>query len=78
MKTVVEQITEQIKALADKEFEEFLSWFAEYEQNHLDQWDNQIHIDSQSGGELEAVLSRVRGNIVAGQSRLPDEIINNS
>ncbi|HUT36099.1 MAG TPA: hypothetical protein VNE39_21605 [Planctomycetota bacterium] len=60
MTTQVEKIAEQVKALPDDQREEFLSWLAEFELEHSDEWDAEIARDSQPGGRLERVLQRVR------------------
>lgn len=52
----VQKTTEQVKALPEKELDEFLSWLTNYELEYLDEWDNQIAQDSQPGGRLEPVL----------------------
>ena len=36
--------------------EEFLSWLAEYEIEHLDIWDEELERDSQPGGRLDSVI----------------------
>lgn len=46
----VEKIVEQVKALPEKELGEFLSWLAEYELQHEDEWDEQIARDSRRAG----------------------------
>lgn len=73
----VEKIAEQVKALPEKELDEFLSWLAEYELQHEDEWDEQIARDSQPGGQLGAVLDRARKDIVEGRTKPLDEIIDN-
>lgn len=78
MTTNVEKIVEQVKALPEKELDEFLSWLAEYELQHEDEWDEQIAKDSRPGGRLEAVLDRARKDIVEGRVEPLDEIIDNS
>ncbi|MBI2884223.1 MAG: hypothetical protein HYY11_10040 [Candidatus Methylomirabilis oxyfera] len=78
MTTNVEKIVEQVKALPEKELDEFLSWLAEYELQHEDEWDEQIAKDFRPGGRLEAVLDRARKDIVEGRVEPLDEIIDNS
>lgn len=73
----VEKIAEQVKALPEKELDEFLSWLAEYEFQHEDEWDEQIARDSQPGGQLEAVLDRARKDIAEGRTKPLDEVIDN-
>jgi hypothetical protein len=65
----VEKIVEQVKALPEKELEEFLSWLAEYELQHLDEWDREIARDSQPGGPLERMVERVRKDIAEGRGK---------
>lgn len=74
----VEKIAEQVKALPEKEREEFLSWLAEYELQRPDRWDREIAFDSQPGGRLESVLKRVRKDIVAGKTKPLDEVLHNA
>lgn len=74
----VQKIAEQIKALPAKELDEFLSWLADYELGYADPWDAQIARDSQPGGRLESVLSRVRTDIAEGRTKPLDEVVDNS
>jgi len=69
MTAKVEKIAEQVKALPEDEREEFLSWLAEFELEHTDDWDNEIARDSQPGGRLENVLQRVRRDIAEGRTK---------
>lgn len=78
MTATVEKIANEVKALREKELDEFLSWLADYELAHPDRWDLEIERDSQPGGRLDAVLKRVRGHIAAGRTKPLDEVINNS
>ncbi len=78
MSTNVEKIAEQVKALPEEEREEFLSWLADYEIAHADEWDKQIARDSQPGGRLEGVLQRVRKDIAEGRTKPLDEVLDNS
>jgi ferritin len=68
MTTKVKEIAEQVKALRDDEREEFLSWLADFEIEHSDDWDAEIARDSQPGGRLERVLGRVRKDIAEGRT----------
>ena len=77
MTATVRRIAEQIRSLPDEEFEEFLSWLADYEQEHSDEWDQQIARDSQPGGKLDRVMKRVREDIAAGKIKPLDEVIDN-
>jgi len=74
----VEKIAEQVKALPEKELDEFLSWLADYEVGHADEWDKEIARDSEPGGRLEGVLDRVRKDIGAGRTKPLDEILDDS
>ncbi len=78
MTTAVQSIAEQVKVLPEGEFDEFLSWLADYELAHPDEWDQQIDRDSQPGGRLDDVLKRVRRDIAAGRTKPLDEVIDNS
>ncbi len=78
MTAIVEKIAVQVKALPEREFEEFLSWLADYELEHFDEWDKEIEKDSQKGGRLSPVLKRVRADIAAGRTKTLDEIIDNT
>ncbi len=73
----VEQIAEQVKALPEKELDEFLSWLADFEIKHADQWDQEISRDSQPGGRLQPVLERVREDIAKGRIKPLDEVLDN-
>jgi len=78
MTATVKQIAEQVKALPEKELDEFLSWLADYEAEHEDRWDREITRDSQPGGKLQAVLDRVREDIAKKRTRPLDEFLDNS
>ena len=74
----VKKIADQVMALPQDEREEFLSWFADFEADHIDDWDKEIARDSQSGGRLEGVLERVRKDIAKGRTKPLDEVLDNS
>ena len=78
MTAQVEKLAEQVKALPDNEREEFLSWLADFELEHSDEWDAEIARDSQPGGRLEGILKRVRKDIAAGRTKPLDEVLDNS
>ena len=78
MTTTVQRIADEVLSLRETEREELLSWLADYDLAHPDRWDKDIERDSQPGGRLEAVLSRVREDIAAGRTKPLDEVINNS
>ena len=78
MTAKVERIAEQVKALPEDEREEFLSWLAEFELEHADQWDKGLARDSRPGGRLEHVLKRVRRDIAEGRTKPLDEVVDNS
>ena len=65
-------------SLREKEREELLSWLADYELAHPDRWDKDIERNSQPGGRLDTVLSRVRKDIAAGRTKPLDEVVNNA
>lgn len=69
MTAIVEKLADEVKALPAKELEEFLSWLAEFELAHPDRWDRTIERDSQPGGRLEAILTKVQGDINAGRTK---------
>jgi hypothetical protein len=76
MTATLEKITKEIKALPQKDLEEFLEWLADYELSKPDAWDLEIERDSQPGGRLDSVLKNVRADISAGKTRPLDEVIN--
>jgi hypothetical protein len=76
MTVTVEKIADEVKALPERELDEFLSWLADYDLQHPDRWDREIERDSQSGGRLDAVLQRVRADIAAGRTKPLDEVFN--
>lgn len=78
MTTVVERIANEVKALPEKELDEFLSWLAEYELARPDRWDKEIERDSQPGGRLDVVLKRARDDIAAGRTKPLDEVLDDS
>lgn len=78
MTAIVQKIADEVKALPEKELEEFLSWLAKYQLEHPDQWDQEIERDSQPGGRLDAVLKQARDDIAAGRTKPLDEVINDS
>ena len=78
MTAIVERIADAVKALHEKERDEFLSWLSDYELAHPDRWDQDIERDSQLGGRLDAVLNRVRSDIAAGRTKSLHEVIDNS
>jgi len=77
MTTKVQQIAEQVKALPEQEMDEFLSWLADYEAEHADQWDQEIARDTQPGGRLQTLLDRVKRDIAEGRTKPLDEILDN-
>ena len=78
MTSTVKKLTQQVKELPQEELDEFLSWLAEYELEHSDEWDTQIERDSQTGEPLDPVLKRVKEDIAAGRVKPLDEVINDS
>lgn len=77
MTTTVRRIAEQVRSLPEDEFDEFLSWLADYEMEHSDEWDQQIAHDSQPGGKLDAILKRVHEDISGGRIKPLDDVIDN-
>jgi len=78
MTAKVQKIVDQVKALPQHEREEFLSWLADFELEHSDDWDDEIARDAQPGGRLEGVLKRARRDIAEGRTKPLDEILDNS
>lgn len=78
MSITVEQLVAEVKALPEKELDQFLSWLADYEFPHSQRWDQEIERDSQPGGRLDVVLQRVRGDIAAGRTKPLDAVINDT
>ena len=78
MTETVEKIASEVKALPEKDLDEFLSWLADYELAHPDRWDREIERDSQPGGRLDAVLKQVRRDITAGKTKPLDDVLDDS
>ncbi len=74
----VQKIVDEVKALPEEEREELLTWLAEYDIQHADEWDEELARDSQPGGRLEGVLERVRKDIAAGRTKPLDEFLDNA
>ena len=78
MTAAVWRIADDVLSLRETEREELLSWLADYELAHPDGWDKDIERDSQPGGRLDAVLSRVREDIASGRTKPLDEVLDNA
>ena len=78
MTTAVQKLTEQVKSLPDGQLDEFLTWLADYELAHMDDWDRQIARDSAPGGLLSKVLSRVNTDIDSGRTKPLDSVIDDA
>lgn len=78
MTATVEKIADEVKRLDRREFEELLTWLADYELSEMDAWDREIERDSRPDGRLSAVMSRVRRDIGEGRTKPLDEILDNS
>lgn len=79
MTAAVEELAREIRALPNDEFDEFLSWLAQYEAENVDDWDREIEQDACCpGGRLRTVLDRVRDDISAGRTRSLDEVLHDS
>ncbi|VEN73141.1 conserved hypothetical protein [Candidatus Desulfarcum epimagneticum] len=78
MSNRIMKIADQFKALPQSERNEFLSWLFDFETSQSDEWDKKIAHDSQPGGRLENVLSRVRKDIAEGRTKPLDEVLNNT
>ena len=77
MNATIKKIVEQVEALPESELDEFLSWLAEYETGHSDEWDKEIEQDSQNGGPMSPMLKRVRADIAARRTKPLDEVKGN-
>ena len=64
----VEHIADQVMSLPPSERARLVDWFFDQELGH-DSWDEQIAKDSQPGGRLEKILSKVRRDIEAKQTK---------
>ena len=73
----VEHIADQVMSLPPSERARLVDWFFDQELG-LDSWDEQIAKDSQPGGRLEEILSKVRRDIEAKQTRPLDEFLDNA
>ncbi len=73
----VEHIADQVMALPPSERARLVDWFFDQELGH-DSWDEQIAKDSQPGGRLEGILSKVRRDIEAKQTLPLDEFLDNA
>ncbi len=78
MTAIVRKIADEVKALPEKELDEFLSWLTDYELAHPDRWDKEIEHDSQPNGRLDTILKRVRSDIAKGRTRPLDEVVDDS
>ena len=78
MTTDVHKIADEVKALSEEDFEEFLDWLTAYSLEIDDEWDKEIERDAQPGGRLDAVLERVRRDIAEGKTRPLDDFIDNA
>jgi len=63
--TTVKEIKQAVQALPDDQFEEFSSWFDQYEEAH---WDRQIERDEKSG-PLREMMEKARSDFEAGKCR---------
>jgi plasmid stabilization system protein ParE len=78
MVTAVKKLTDQVQALAEEDFDDFLDWLARYETEQEAAWDRQIERDSRPGGGLEGLLTRARKDIAQGRTKPLDEVLDNS
>lgn len=79
MTATVEKLAREIRGLPEDEFDQFLSWLAQYEAENVDEWDREIERDARCpGGKLQTVLDRVRDDISAGRTRSLDEVLHDS
>lgn len=61
--TTVTEIKDAVAALQEDQFEEFSSWFDEYEERR---WDRQIERDQKSG-PLHDLMAKARDDFKAGE-----------
>jgi hypothetical protein len=78
MNDLVERIAEEVKLLDRNQMEKFLSWLSEHELSTMDEWDQKIAEDPQSGGRLSGILDRVRSDIAKKRTKPLDQFLNNS
>ncbi|MDR4497831.1 MAG: hypothetical protein MRK02_07925 [Candidatus Scalindua sp.] len=78
MNNKLTKLTEDIKSLEKREFEEFLKWLSDYELSQMDEWDLEIKADSQEGGRLQPVIDRARKDISDNKVKPLDEFLNNT
>jgi hypothetical protein len=78
MNSLVEKIAKEVRLLDNQQMEEFLSWLSEYELSAMDEWDQKIAEDSQSGGRLSGILDRVRNDIAEKRTKPLDQFLDNS
>lgn len=74
----VEHIADQVMELKPSERERLMEWFFDMELGHNDGWDEKIAGDSQPGGRLESVLTKVRCDIEANRTVPLDEFLDNA
>ena len=63
--TTVSELKEAVQGLPEDQFEEFSSWFDEYEETR---WDRQIERDQKSG-PLRDLMEKARADFEAGKCR---------
>ncbi len=78
MNSLVEKIAKEVRLLDNQQMEEFLSWLSEYELSAMDEWDQKIAEDSQSGGRLSGIVDRVRNDIAEKRTKPLDQFLDNS
>jgi len=61
--TTVAEIEKAVRALPEKEFDRFSSWFDKYEEDH---WDKQIERDQKSG-PLRDLMIEAHNDFTAGK-----------
>jgi hypothetical protein len=71
----VQKIADPVKALPEREFDEFLTWLADHGVGDQDAWDRQVAADGQPGGRLEKLVDRARSDIAAGRTAPLDEVL---
>ena len=61
--TTISEIQDAIRALPEKDFEAFSSWFDQFEE---ERWDRQIERDQKSG-PLRDLIEKARSDFAAGK-----------
>ena len=63
--TTISEIKDAIRALSERDFETFSSWFDQFEE---ERWDRQIERD-QKAGPLRDLVEKARSDLAAGKCK---------